>query len=1109
MIKIKSARKFFSCVRIFIGNLYGKDSRKGMSLVEVIVCVAIFSILSVSIYGVFTSIINGIVYYREKASISSLADQYLEIARNMPYSQIGTIEGNPHGSFADLPNPISATVNGTSYQIYYAISYVDDPADGTILAGTDSAPDDYKHVKLYIKNARTGAINSFLTNVVPKGLEGMASGGALYMQVFDAVGQPVSRATIHIKNTSIVPNIDLTRTTDANGNWLEVALPNSANSYSITASKESYSVDQTYPISSQNPSPTKPDATISNGQVTQVSFSIDKLSNLVFKTLNQVCIPISGVGLEVRGAKIIGTPNVLKFDNVYSSDSGGQVPLNHIEWDSYTPALTGSDYMIYGSSPIQQANLLPDTSQSFSLILGPKTTNSLLTIVKDSSTGNPIEGAEVDLQASTPPASYAITATASVNGTITPSGSVLVNSGANQTFTIAANSGYSIQNVWVDGSSVGAVSSYTFSGVAASHAILVNFISNASWLTGWSYRKKITISNSNVGSDLSNFPVLVKIAADSNMSTALSTGYDIRFADSNGTALLQYERESWSGGGGSAVTANFWVKVPTVSHSASTIIYIYYGNYSATDNQNATGVWDSNFLGVWHMGDNANNKTVFDSTGGDNGTAKVNTSGKTTTGKVDGALTFNGTNDYVDLGSNVGSFSLSGNFTVSAWINPALDSSDDVVYGNTWNGQGYLLRVDSSNKARFVLSKDSSHYNGIQSSALSSGWHYITGTWNGTVPKILVDGIDNSQTTVSQNTVSSITTNNDTTMGQGGSSDNHYFKGPIDEVRVSNLVRPGDWINFEYHNMFDSGNDLTFANQETKAVVYTITATNGANGTITPSGAISVNGGTSQAFIVTSASGYHISNILVDGSSVGTTSPYTFNNIAASHTISATFDATVISGGYVSTEFTSGSIWSQQNWAGGSGQADFSDVSKYYQDNGNINIGGTPSGIRLIKVGNYYVPSGSLTSSSFDTGTNATSYTTLTWQPTSQDSATSVKFQIATNNDDATWNYVGPDGTNQSYYTVPGTTINSVNNNSRYIRYKVFLSTTDTSKTPVLTSININYVSGCFSPGQAMFAGLQKSSGYQTTISMTGYQTKTISNINVDGYNVLQVTLSH
>jgi prepilin-type N-terminal cleavage/methylation domain-containing protein len=1088
-----------------------KNSRvrqKGVTLIEVVVCTAIFAVLSISVYGVFTSIINGIIYYREKTTVSSLADQYLETMRNMPYSQIGTIEGNPHGSLADLPNPINLTISGTAYQIYYAVNYIDDPADGTIMAGTDPAPNDYKQVKLYVKNVRTGETSSFLTNAVPKGLEGLANGGALSIEVFNAVGQPVPGAKINIKNTTLVPNINLTRTADANGKWIEVGLPDSANSYNIVVSKTGYSTDQTYPITPQDPNPAKPDATISNGQVTQISFSIDQLSSLVFNTLNQTCSPIAGVGLEVRGSKLIGTPSVLKFDNLYTSNSNGQVSLNNLEWDSYTPALTGSAYMIYGSSPIQQVTILPGISQNFNLILGPKTTNSLLAIVKDASTGNPIEGAEVDLQTSVPPASYTITASANANGTITPSGAVLVNSGANKTFNIAPNSGYIIQNVSVDGAYVGAVSSYTFSNVTSDHAIEASFVPSVSWLSGWSYRKKITISNANIGSDLTNFPALVKITADSNMSQALATGYDIRFADSTGNTLLSYERESWSGGNGSAVTANFWVKVPAISHAAATTIYIYYGNSSAGEGQSAAGVWDSNYLGVWHMADNASNKTVVDSTGGDNGTAKANTSTKTTTGKVNGALTFNGTSDYVDLGSNVGSFALSNNFTIAAWVNPALDSSDDAIYGNTWNGYGYILRMTSVNKARFMLSRSSNNYNGIDSSVLSSGWHYIVGTWNGTSPKISIDGADNSQTTVTNGTVSSITTNNNTAMGLGGTSDSHYFKGPIDEVRVSNSVRSADWINFEYHNIADSGNDLTYANQETKINTYVITASSGANGTITPSGAVSVNSGANQTFIITPNYGYHILDITADGSSVGTPSTYTFNSVTANHTISATFEATVISGGYVYTGFTSGSIWSQQDWSGGPGQSDFSDSAKYYQDDGNISNNGIPSGLRLANIGNSYVFFGSLESSTFDTGTNLTSYTTLTWQPTSQNPATSIKFQIAANNDNLTWDYLGPDGTDQTYYTVPGATINNLNNN-RYIRYKVFLSTADASQTPVLTSVNINYVSGCSSPGQVMFPGLQYSRGYQATISMSGYQTQTISSITVDGYNVLQVLLSH
>ncbi|MFA5248295.1 MAG: InlB B-repeat-containing protein [Patescibacteria group bacterium] len=72
---------------------------------------------------------------------------------------------------------------------------------------------------------------------------------------------------------------------------------------------------------------------------------------------------------------------------------------------------------------------------------------------------------------------------------------------------------------------------------------------------------------------------------------------------------------------------------------------------------------------------------------------------------------------------------------------------------------------------------------------------------------------------------------------------------------------------------------------------YTITATTGANGTVSPSGVITLNYGASQTYtIATSTLNYHVADIIVDGDSVGTTSlSYTFSNVTANHTISATF----------------------------------------------------------------------------------------------------------------------------------------------------------------------------------------------------------------------------
>ena len=78
---------------------------------------------------------------------------------------------------------------------------------------------------------------------------------------------------------------------------------------------------------------------------------------------------------------------------------------------------------------------------------------------------------------------HTITATAGANGSISPSGSVTVSHGSSRTFTISASANYHVQNVLVDGTSVGAVSSYTFTNVTQNHTIQASFAINTHTIT--------------------------------------------------------------------------------------------------------------------------------------------------------------------------------------------------------------------------------------------------------------------------------------------------------------------------------------------------------------------------------------------------------------------------------------------------------------------------------------------------------------------------------------------------------------------------------------------------------------------------------------------------
>jgi hypothetical protein len=97
--------------------------------------------------------------------------------------------------------------------------------------------------------------------------------------------------------------------------------------------------------------------------------------------------------------------------------------------------------------------------------------------------------------------------------------------------------------------------------------------------------------------------------------------------------------------------------------------------------------------------------------------------------------------------------------------------------------------------------------------------------------------------------------------------------------------------------------------------------------------------------------------------------------------------------------------------------------------------------------------SGTLESSTFDAGAavsaNELDFTTVT--PT----GTSVEFQIASNTDNSTWNYVGPDGTSATYYTSAGA-VPLAAESGRYFRYKATLTGTS-STTPIIDDVTLTY----------------------------------------------------
>ncbi len=110
-----------------------------------------------------------------------------------------------------------------------------------------------------------------------------------------------------------------------------------------------------------------------------------------------------------------------------------------------------------------------------------------------------------------------------------------------------------------------------------------------------------------------------------------------------------------------------------------------------------------------------------------------------------------------------------------------------------------------------------------------------------------------------------------------------------------------------------------------------------------------------------------------------------------------------------------------------------------------------------INAGTQYTATGTLTSATIDLK-YATS-TRISWSSSAhgQTGSNPVKFQVAANTDNATWSYVGPDGTSGTYFTSSNTALPGSLNGKRYYRYRAYLTTANTSFTPTLSSVTFTY----------------------------------------------------
>lgn len=339
------------------------------------------------------------------------------------------------------------------------------------------------------------------------------------------------------------------------------------------------------------------------------------------------------------------------------------------------------------------------------------------------------------------------------------------------------------------------------------------------FLDGWSNRIKLSLDKTKINSDLTDFPVRVHISATSGINNAdLSDIFDklgtnhkkIAVTTSDGKTQCYVEVEKWDGVN---KEAELWVKVPSISSTEDTTLYLYYDS-AQTDNTDYVGdtnstiavnVWGSNYKAVYHMSQDPSGAApqILDSTSNNNdGISKGNmTSSDLVDGQIGKAIEFDGINDYIEV-NNSGSLNPEV-ITIQAWAKSNTP---------TWNNYGflvskrdaYILHPNAGTKSITFYINDS----GWHSVAFSdpnldiTKWHHYVGTYDGSTLNIYVDGV----LKVTAAYYGSIYTGDPGSLfiGWDDGFSGRYFNGAIDEVSISNIAYSDVWIKTSYYSNSDS-----------------------------------------------------------------------------------------------------------------------------------------------------------------------------------------------------------------------------------------------------------------------------------------------------------------
>lgn len=282
----------------------------------------------------------------------------------------------------------------------------------------------------------------------------------------------------------------------------------------------------------------------------------------------------------------------------------------------------------------------------------------------------------------------------------------------------------------------------------------------------------------------SSLTLYVNGVSDGSVSHTLSGDFDAN-------ATHRYiGKHTYDGGEGGYLNGFIdEVRVYNRALSATEIWNLYQAgggaNLNSADSQG--DALERGLSGYWKLDDGSGTSATDASTNGNTGTL---TNGPTwTTGQIGGAVSFDGSDDYVNTTSTIDT-SL---YTVCSWVYPQSNGLyQRIITTPSGNTHKWLLTFsDTVSNSQFIFSRNSGSEMGTGTGATSlNTWHHVCGVWDGTTSSVYLDGVSKSN---------SVEVGWVYGAGSGLSigrrhDNNYYFQGRLDEVRVYNRALSAEEI---------------------------------------------------------------------------------------------------------------------------------------------------------------------------------------------------------------------------------------------------------------------------------------------------------------------------